>query len=158
MEQKNTSIETTPHKTTEYTIYEHPLLPPRIVKQGFCWPALIVGPVYLLYRRLWVLTIVWAVVSLIARYLTLHAYQDCVVSYYSEECSINSGDQTEFEFVINGISIAIQIGLGFITNEIWEKDLIRRGYLKQRSLQARSMDDALAIIEREKSNGNNNKI
>jgi hypothetical protein len=156
MEQESSRIEaTTQHKTTEYIVYEHPLLARQIVKRGFCWPALIIGPAYLLYRRLWVLTIAWAILSFIARYLTLQSYQQC--DEY-RGCSISSWDQTEYEFVIIGISIAIQIGLGFATNSDWEKDLIKRGYLKNKSINARSMDEVLAIIEREKCNGNKNTI
>ena len=38
-----------------------------LVKEGFSWPALLFGPIWALYRRLWLGTAVWiAVLSLLA--------------------------------------------------------------------------------------------
>lgn len=41
--------------------------------------------------------------------------------------------------------------LGIYTNRLWEADLLNRGYTVTTILRARSMDDALAALEREKN-------
>lgn len=33
-----------------------------LVKEGFSWPALLFGPLWSLYRRLWLATVLWAAV------------------------------------------------------------------------------------------------
>ncbi|HZW87211.1 MAG TPA: DUF2628 domain-containing protein [Gallionella sp.] len=131
---------------TEYRVYEHPLLPKRIVKIGFCWPAFIVGPAYLLYRKLWVWTAVWIVTMWIVQYGAISNFQDC--GTYG--CRIPADNQTALEAINAGITFIALIIPGYFTNDLWKDDLIKRGYVMTKFLRARSMDDARAIIEREK--------
>ena len=128
---------------TEYRVYEHPLLPKRIVKQGLCWPALILGPAYLIYRRLWVPLVLWIVAIGFVRYFA--------ISQYPLYDNIYSDDAITVERICNGALIAGLLILWGITNNLWQDDLETRGYAKVKTLRARSMDEALAIIEREKS-------
>lgn len=118
---------------TEYRVYEHPLLPKRIVRIGLCWPALLVGPAYLIYRRLWVPLSIWIVFSL-------------VVGYLASQMS----DALEADTAYGICLLIASIILWIDSNDFWEKDLTRRGYRVMKSLQARSMDEALAILERER--------
>ena len=122
----------------EYRVYEHPLLPKRIVKIGICWPALIVGPAYLIYRRLWVPVVVWIVAIGIARYIVNDNYQPIFLE-----------EKETVEQIMDGIMFFCSVVLLFITNSLWEKDLIKRGYTITKSRRARSMDDFLAILASE---------
>lgn len=133
---------------TEYRIYEHPLLPKRIVKRGVCWPALILGPIYLIYKQLWVQVFFWIVVIGVSRYYAISSYPGYNNPY--------SDDGNTVEQISGGTMLLYLLILWGVTNELWEKDLEKRGYVMTKSLRARSMDDALAIIEREKSLAKNN--
>ena len=135
--------------TNEYKVYEHPLLPKRIVKIGVCWLALIVGPAYLIYRRLWVPVVVWIVAIGLVRYLAFISFQIC--DGYGNNCYLDADGKTTVEQFSEGAIFVGLVLLLFMTNSIWEKDLINRGYSMTKSLRARSMDDALAILEREKN-------
>jgi hypothetical protein len=137
-----------PEGTNEYKVYEHPLLPKRIVKIGVCWPALIVGPAYLIYRRLWGSIIVWILAIVLVRYWAFTSFQICNI--YGNECYFDADGKTTVEQISEGAIFVGLLLLLFITNSIWEKDLNKRGYTMTKSLRARSMDDALAILEREK--------
>lgn len=127
---------------TEYRVYEHPILPKRIVKLGFCWPALIVGPAYLIYRRLWMPLVVWVVVIVLIRYFAISEYPTYMYP---------GNDADTVEQISTGSMLLGLLLLWGNTNYLWEADLKNRGYVMTKSLRARSIDDALAIIEREKS-------
>lgn len=122
---------------TEYRVYEHPLLPKRIVKCGFSWPALLVGPAYLIYRRLWIPVVVWIVAMALVRYFAISNYQ-----------YVDDGETVAQ--ISEGAMLGGLVLLGCITNPIWENNLKNRGYVMTKSRRARSMDDVLAILEREK--------
>lgn len=132
------------YELDEYRVYEHPLLPNKIVKKGYSWPALIIGPVYLIYRQLWVPAFIWFVSIVVVRILSIYGVPEC------DNCPIKQNDMNTIDQIS---ALATFFGLGtlwFFTNDLWEKDLINRGYIMTKSLRARSMDDARAIIEREK--------
>jgi hypothetical protein len=133
---------------TEYRVYEHPLLPRKIVKIGFCWPAVLVGPIFLVYRKLWVSVTVWIGAIVIVQYALYTSFQICYTDGTS--CSISFEDRQTLELYREGAVFVCLLLLGFLTNDLWTKDLLNRGYIVTKSLRARSMDDALAIIEREK--------
>jgi Protein of unknown function (DUF2628) len=122
---------------TEYRVYEHPLLPKRIVKCGFSWPALLVGPAYLIYRRLWIPVVVWIVAMALVRYFAISNYQ-----YVDDGATVAQ--------ISEGAMLGDLVLLGCITNPIWEINLKNWGYVVTKSRRARSMDDVLAILEREK--------
>lgn len=132
---------------TEYRVYEHPLLPKRVVKIGFCWPALLIGPAYLIYRKLWVRFVISIVAIGIARFLAIQFTEIC--DYLGQNCH-RPIDESQLDLLSLGALIAWQVMLGLITNWDWEKDLQKRGYVLTKSVRARSADDALAILEREK--------
>lgn len=137
--------------TNEYRVYEHPLLPKRIVKIGVCWPALIIGPAYLIYRRLWGPIIVWVLAIVLVRYLSGLMIQTETCEMLDNNCSqITNEMMSRIEQIVEGALFTSLLLLWLFTNSIWEKDLNKRGYTMTKSLRARSMDDALAIIEREK--------
>lgn len=133
---------------TEFRIYEHPLLPKRLVKRGFCWPALIVGPAYLIYRRLWIQLVVWIAAIFLIRYFTIQSFQVCDV--WGRNCSIGEADIDTVKIISDGAFFVGMFVIGDFTNSFWEEDLIKRGYILTKSIHARSLDEARAIIAREK--------
>lgn len=144
---------------SEYRLYVHPALPPRIVKRGICWPALIVGPVWLLLKKLWVPSIILLIGIAIAYYLNhhnlsdepLYVLYDCIIEYGKWYSRTGDDYQCErrTEIIDFLILLVAQIATAVISNPLWELDLIRRGYTLTKSLRARSMDDVRAILARE---------
>jgi hypothetical protein len=121
-----------------YRVYEHPLLERQIVKDGFSWPATLIGPFWFLWKKLWVHTGVAAAILCIGRYLI---YQD--VEPYDVE-AVNTA--TMYEAVL---FLLINMGIGLFANDAWEKDLQKRGFDLAHSINARSLDEALATIARQ---------
>ena len=147
---------------SEYRLYEHPVLPPRLVKNGFCWPALVVGPAWLLFKRLWIPTLGLMAIAAVAYYLNHHNLSDGAVllaCYYMEDYGLwiaigGSGlSDLDCETRTRNIDLAIlilaQLATAGFVNRLWERDLITRGYTLKKSIQARSIDDAYAILARE---------
>ena len=148
-------------RTCEYRLYEHPLLPPRLVKRGYCWPALILGPPWLLFRRLWIPTAVLLATAAIAYHLNHHNLTEEMVlnaCAYMENhgvwVSIAGSGLTDMDCVTRtehidwAILILAQAVPPWVVNSLWERDLVNRGYTLSRSLHARSHDEACAILSR----------
>ncbi len=144
----------------KFDIYKHPLLPQRILKNGFSWPALLIGPAWLLLKRLWVpAAIVIVGIALLnffnqgietpiftnifcekERGLFSENYID---GHYGFDCIESIRNWIDFLILfISNVVIAVN------GNEYWAHDLINRGYVSEKSVHARSLDDALAIIAR----------
>lgn len=148
--------------SNEYRLYEHPVSPSRLIKRGFCWPALIVGPAWLLLKRLWVPTLVLLAVVAVAYHLNHHNLSDSEIllncAYmedYGEWVAHVKSGLTDAECVTrtHNIDLAIlilaQLACAIFVNSLWERDLINRGYTLTKSLHARSIDDARAMLARE---------
>lgn len=142
-----------------FRIYEHPLLPQKIVKMGFSWPAFLLGPWWLLFKKLWTpVAIVFAVTAVLYfwnRSTTdpFFAYQFCSVDpniyfrgvSYTEACeNLRSG----YEFLI---LIGVNLAVALNGNSLWASDLVNRGYIHRRTIQSRSLDELRAILARESS-------
>lgn len=144
----------------EFRIYEHPLLPQRIVKKGFSWPALLIGPPWLLFKKLWtpaaialaVMTLFYFVnrsttdpflASTLCSRPTLRYFEGSLVSEYTDLCE---SLRDWYEFLILLVANLLIAADG---NSWWAADLSNRGYVVSRTIKARSLDDARAILARE---------
>ena len=149
-------------RACEYRLYEHPVLPSRLVKIGFCWPALIVGPAWLIFRRLWIPIATLLVLAGIAYHLNHHNVSDGMVlnaCFYMEDqkqwVSLAGSGITDMDCVTRtenidfAILVLAQILTAWFANTLWARDLINRGYTLSKSVLARSPDDAQAILLRE---------
>ena len=87
-----------------------------LVKDGFSWPALLLGPFWLLWKRCWL-----ASFAVLALAMALTA----------------AGEQ-----IAGWGFLAIQLVLGFEGNDIWRRALERRGYEMKGIVAARDMDEA----------------
>ena len=127
---------------SEFYVYEHPLLPQRIVKNGFCWPAFFVGPCYLIYRRLWIPLVLWLICIGLLKYIVMQSYPNA---------NFDSEDATNSEIAI---AVGFLVGLmitGVAVNDLWAENLKTKGYQLIKSITARSADEVLAILAREKA-------
>ncbi|WP_096696009.1 DUF2628 domain-containing protein [Polaromonas sp. AER18D-145] len=139
-----------------FSVYEHPLLPQRIVKNGFSWPALLVGPSWLLFKKLWVpsaialaaTTLLWFANQsttdpvLATALCTKQPIYGSLFTTYSDLCASLRG-WSDF---------LILLGVNFIIanngNSWWVNDLSTRGYVHIQTIKARSLDDARALLAR----------
>lgn len=147
--------------THEFCLYEHPLLASRIVKRGFCWPALIVGPAWLLLKRLWVPTVVLIVCVAAAYYLNHNNLSEemvlnvCFVASNGQWYSSYSSGITDLDCALRTRNIDVlilvlaQAATAQFANSLWERDLVNRGYTLTKSLRARSIDEVRAILARD---------
>jgi hypothetical protein len=118
-----------------YRVYEHPTLGLAAVKMGFCWPALLVGILWMFAKQLYLQAAKWA-----AAYLLLYVLLVFV------------GDASEVEGILTLLTVGALLVLwlmpGFRGN-IWrETELARRGYLLKGTVSAATADAAVALIAR----------
>lgn len=147
---------------TEFRMYEHPVLPERLVKVGVSWPAMLLGPLWLLLKKLWATTAILAAVVGVLYYLNLQGdhpflarvwcgrysdYPDLapygMAGQFIEGCE---DVRSWYEFVI---LLGATLFCALRGNSLWSFDLVNRGYVLRRSIEARSLDDARAILARE---------
>lgn len=93
-----------------------------LAKEGFCWPALFVPFLWLLYHKLW-----WEA----AGYLVLGAL---------------------FGFLMEGLGLGVtgelitgliyNIAVAGLANDVWRASLKRRGYVLQSVIAARNLEEA----------------
>ena len=153
---------------TDFHVHEHPLLAQRIVKIGFSWPAFLIGPAWLLFKKLWAPAAITLAVTTVLYLLNragdpLFADTLCSrspldpLSYYYRSDAIGfvvKGELTEscedlrslYQFLILfGINSVVALN----GNELWARNLLNRGYVRTRTVKARSLDDVNAILARE---------
>jgi hypothetical protein len=138
---------------TEFRVYEHPLLPRRTIKVGFSWPAFLVGPALLLYRRLWFPAVGLVFAIGFAHYVVevplvsdncfkINGQWYPLNSYSDINCHLRS---EAIDFILLLIA---NLWAGIYANRLWESDLKKRGYVMATSVLANSLDDASARLVR----------
>ncbi len=129
----------------ELQVFEHPVLPQKVVKKGMAWPGIVFGPGLFLYKKLWP----WAAVAIGAG-AVIAFFKVNVLGPMVEESSDDFYRlfHAWFDFfALLGINLYVVESC----NEHWARDLENRGYVITRSIRARSMDDLRAILARESS-------
>lgn len=146
----------TPNQT-EYLIYEHPVLKRQIVKRGFSWPAMIIGPAWLLFRKLWSDTILFLIFSVICYAILSSVYGEVDIFLFGEKYGdYNDTDPVwmpedrlkRLEYAKLVLIFSLQFLVARIGNTRWEKNLVNRGYELKETIQARSRDEVTAILAR----------
>jgi hypothetical protein len=64
---------------------------------------------------------------------------------------------TRTENIDWAILVLAQISAAWFANSLWERDLIKRGYTLSRSVLARSLDDARAMLSRPEGQNTNHE-
>lgn len=142
-----------------FSIYKHPLLPQRIVKIGFSWPAFLIGPAWLLFKKLWIAAALVLLAATVLHFMNhtgdpFLANQLCfkygpgwiepeLIGKYNQACEEL---RIWYDFFI---LIGINLYVGLEGNGLWASDLLHRGYACIQTVEARSLDDARAILTRE---------
>ena len=106
-----------------FRIYSRPDRPrPVAVKQGFCWPAFIIGPLWFLLNRMWV-TFLLVLAFVIGAHLAL--------------------TRTDFAGGLLALLYVITwLVIGFIANPLLASDLVTNGYVYRTTVQATSISKA----------------
>lgn len=147
---------------TEFRMYDHPVLAVKLVKVGVSWPAMLLGPLWLLLKKLWTTAAILAAVVGILYYLNLKVDTPFLASFWCDRY-LNAPDLVPYgmagqftegcEDVRSWYELAILVGASVFCalrgNSLWSFDLVNRGYVLRRSIEARSLDDARAILARE---------
>jgi hypothetical protein len=154
---------------SEYHALTHPLLAERIVKCGFSWPGMLIGPAWLLIRKLW-----WVSLILLAFGLLIYGglsafYQPIDAFFFGEthgdlirdsgnreimsqfginEHYVSSGTARRREYADLLVAVVVNLSVAFLGWRWWERDLIARGYSVSRVVEARTLDEARAILAR----------
>ncbi|MDM0108071.1 DUF2628 domain-containing protein [Variovorax sp. J22R24] len=138
----------------EYRFYEHPVLYPRAVRMDFSWPAMLIGPLWFAWRKLWV-RLAGTLATLFVFGLVNGSFDnpflvsvlckpaEFFLDQYDPECAENLRDWWSFLFLgaMNWLN-------ALDANKHWAADLERRGYEMTHAVQARSLDEAKAKVAR----------
>jgi Protein of unknown function (DUF2628) len=121
-----------------FRIYFHPDKPrPIAVKVGFCWPAVLIGPLWFLLNRMWVIFLL-VLVFFVGAHFALA--------------------RTDFAGgLLALLYFATWLTIGFIANPLLASDLISSGYAHRTTVHAssisRATDKAVYDAESEASTG-----
>jgi hypothetical protein len=134
-------------ETQKFSVFDHPLLPQRIFSIPiFSWPTFLIGPIWFLWKRLWVPAVVamvgTAVLFLFLSYVGLLDRQVCSTEY------LGVCDTEENLWVPFLVQIVINLFCAAVANVLWSNDLLRRGYVISEIVEAKSLDHARAIMAR----------
>jgi hypothetical protein len=121
-----------------FKVYKHPTQNFEVVKQGFSWPALFFGPVWLLCKQLWLFAVAWITVSVILS----------SIEGISDEVGMVSERMTVVYLLVAGGYLALWLIPAFKGNSWRAKNLLRRGYQLINTVQAETPDSAVAQLKK----------
>jgi len=114
-----------------YAVYWLPPQGIEAIRTGFSWPALLLGIIWLIIKKLWMITALWTALFILL----------IVASAYTQK--MNS---VFLSIVIIFGNFALLLLPGFKGNEWWANNLKRRGYHYVRSVEAESPEDAMKQV------------
>lgn len=94
-----------------------------LVKEGFCWPAFFLGPLWALWHRMW-----WTAAGLLALTLGVGLAAERLLA------------DPDLSAVV---SLALAAGIGFVANDLRRRDLAARGFDEAGLATGRDADSAL---------------
>ncbi len=103
------------------------------VKQGFSWPAFFFGLIWAIIKRLWIVALILALISLVSSGLMVT---------FVEQGMLNSQAADTFLYLVN---LGVALVLGTQGNVLREKALEQRGYQFKQRLDAANPEAALTI-------------
>ena len=119
-----------------FKVYKHPAQGFAAVKNGFSWPALCFGPLWLLVKKLWMFAAAWIVVSMIL----------ASIEGISDEVGMVSGQMMVVYVLVAGGYLALWLIPAFRGNSWHSKNLLKRGYKLINTVQAETPDSATARL------------
>jgi hypothetical protein len=121
---------------SSYKVFKHPEKGFEAVKFGFAWFAPF-NPIWPLFRGLWMLFISYIFVILI---ITSIDY-----TFYGFEGYIDIANADDLQLIFLIIQIIIFISPGFKGNEWTAKNLQKKGYIFDCSIEAKNKNEALLL-------------
>ncbi|MDC1387149.1 hypothetical protein N8384_07125 [Candidatus Thioglobus sp.] len=121
---------------SSYKVFKHPEKGFEAVKFGFAWLAPF-NPIWPLFRGLWMLFISYIFVILI---ITSIDY-----TFYGFEGYIDIANADDLQLIFLIIQIIIFISPGFKGNEWTAKNLQKKGYIFDCSIEAKNKNEALLL-------------
>ena len=115
-----------------YTIYKHPIGQIEAVKQGWSWPALFLGFIWALYKKMWSIGLSILIISVLL-YATV-------------------GMSSKGEIILNILSFVLGIFFGMQGNSWYESSLKSRGYDFLKTVNASTKEGAIGVYLKESSN------
>ncbi len=116
-----------------FDLYRHPTLGYEAVKRGFSWPALVIGAIWALSKRMWlggaILLVVW------------------IFLFGAQSDADKKGDSAS-ALVLLLIQLALAVTTGMLGNSRWARSLTRRGYEHLGAGDAEEPDAAVAAFVR----------
>jgi uncharacterized membrane protein required for colicin V production len=119
-----------------FRVYKHPAQGFEAVKEGFSWPALFFGPLWLLFKQLWLFAVAWITASVILS----------SIEGISDEVGMASGPMTMVYLLVAGGYLALWLIPAFKGNSWRAKNLLKRGYTLVRTVQAKTPDSAVTQL------------
>lgn len=119
-----------------FSLYIHPILGQQIVKSGFSWPGFLLGPIWLISKKLWAELAMFFLAILVA-------------GWFIQKREIMDEEDLSKRELEKGIAVlAIYFVIGSIGNVHWKENLLKRGYVLSEKITARSTDEVRAILAR----------
>ena len=119
-----------------FRVYKHPAQGFEVVKDGFSWPALCFGPLWLLVKKLWMFAVAWIVVSMIL----------ASIEGISDEVGMVSGQMMVVYLLVAGGYLALWLIPAFKGNSWRSKNLLKRGYKLINTVHAETPDSVVAQL------------
>ncbi|MCL5966444.1 MAG: DUF2628 domain-containing protein [Deltaproteobacteria bacterium] len=113
-----------------YTVYKHPSQGIEAIKTGFSWPALFFGIIWLIIKKLWMITALWIII-----FISL-----IIIATFTHETG------SVFLNIILLGNIALLLLPGFKGNDWLIYKLKRRGYRYISSIEAESPEAAIEQV------------
>ena len=127
---------------SSYKVFKHPEKGFEAVKSGFAWLAPF-NPVWPLFRGLWMLFISYIFVILIITSIDF--------AFYGFEGYIDIANADDLQLIFLIVQIIIFISPGFKGNEWTAKNLQKKGYIFDCSIEANNRDEALTFVSNSKT-------
>ena len=119
-----------------YKVFKHQEKGLRAVKSGFAWLAPF-NPIWPLFRGLWLIFISYIIIILVLAGID--------VQIYGFEGYIDIPKASDPQLIFFIIQIIILVSPGFKGNEWTEKNLQKKGYVFDCSLEAKNKNEAIAL-------------
>jgi hypothetical protein len=118
-------------KVKRYTVYKHPSQGIEAIKTGFSWPALLFGIIWLIMKKLWLITALWIII-----FISL-----IIIATFTHETG-----SVFLNIIIIGGNIVLLLLPGFKGNDWLIYNLKKRGYGYINSIEAESPEAAIEQV------------
>lgn len=127
------------------------------VKQGFCWPAFFIPPLWALIKKVWNVGFILLGINILMYFFSWLINQS---SFF--KCGYSYCDYRELHydyilasFFLFAVNIIIRIVVALDFNKWYEKNLLKRGYEQVDSISGQSLEMIKSIYKRKQDEATN---